>query len=50
MRFAIVRPTPPSMKPRRVIYDLLMTSSLQGFLFAAIENANSDWHVSNDPA
>ena len=48
MRFAIVRPTPPSMNPRREIFDLLMTSSLQGFLFETIKNANSDWHLSNE--
>src|SRR4029453_12076890 len=32
MRFATVNPTPPSMKLRREIFDLVMASSLRYFL------------------
>jgi hypothetical protein len=42
MRFATVNPTPPSMKLRREIFDLVRVSSLRYFLLMCAMGAASD--------
>jgi hypothetical protein len=42
MRFATVNPTPPSMKLRREMFDLVLVSSLRYFLLECATGAASD--------